>query len=212
MDGIRSWGAPVAVVVAFGTLLAGAMTAVGGGPAVVGSARMATTVDVRDSCGTARARSGTPGLLDAVVIAAAHAGCSLGGPSSADLDRTGAAGVDLDAPARRPGAAAARPNDAGKPSARAAPPSAPVAPANAVWDRLARCESSGNWAINTGNGYYGGLQLDITTWNGFGGREFAPRADQATREQQITVATRVRDARGSYGSWPACAVELGLPR
>jgi Transglycosylase-like domain len=144
------------------------------------------------------------------VVARAHAACRLGGLSFADLGRTGAAGVDLDAPARRPGSAAARPIDVAKPSARPGP--RPTAPVAGVWDRLARCESSGNWAIDTGNGYYGGLQFDISTWNGFGGREFASRADQATRDQQITVATRVRDARGGYGSWPACAAKLGLPR
>jgi len=81
-----------------------------------------------------------------------------------------------------------------------------------VWDRLARCESSGNWAIDTGNGYYGGLQFDDSTWRAYGGTEFAPRADRATRAQQISVATRVRDDRGGYGSWPACARKLGLPR
>ncbi|NMH91113.1 DUF4038 domain-containing protein [Pseudonocardia bannensis] len=84
--------------------------------------------------------------------------------------------------------------------------------AEPVWDRLARCESSGDWSINTGNGYYGGLQFDDATWRGYGGTEFAPRADEATREQQIAVATRVRDDRGGYGSWPACSKKLGLPR
>lgn len=81
----------------------------------------------------------------------------------------------------------------------------------AVWDRLAECESSGNWTASTGNGYYGGLQIDLPTWRAYGGEEFAPRPDQASREQQIQVATRIRDDRGGYGSWPACARELGLP-
>ncbi len=79
-----------------------------------------------------------------------------------------------------------------------------------VWDRLAQCESSGNWAINTGNGYYGGLQFSIGTWDGYGGAAFAARPDLATREQQITVAERLRAARG-YAPWPACRVKLGLP-
>ena len=57
-----------------------------------------------------------------------------------------------------------------------------------VWDRLAQCESSGNWAINTGNGFFGGLQFLQATWEGFGGGAFAPRADLASREQQIIVA------------------------
>nr|WP_214365385.1 DUF4038 domain-containing protein [Pseudonocardia sp. H11422] len=93
-----------------------------------------------------------------------------------------------------------------------APEPEPTPAAEPVWGRLAQCESSGDWSINTGNGYYGGLQFDATTWQGYGGTEFAPRADQATREQQIAVATRVRDDRGGYGSWPACARKLGLPR
>ncbi|MCW0215835.1 MAG: transglycosylase family protein, partial [Pseudonocardia sp.] len=58
----------------------------------------------------------------------------------------------------------------------------------------------------------GGLQFDSGTWSDFGGTEYAARADQATKAEQITVATRVRDARGGYGSWPACARKLGLPR
>ena len=79
-----------------------------------------------------------------------------------------------------------------------------------VWDQLAKCESGGNWAINTGNGYYGGLQFDISTWLGYGGGAFAPRADLATREQQITVAERLHAARG-FQPWPACRIKLGLP-
>ncbi|NMI00255.1 DUF4038 domain-containing protein [Pseudonocardia sp. K10HN5] len=93
-----------------------------------------------------------------------------------------------------------------------APRREPPPPPDPVWDRLARCESSGDWAIDTGNGYYGGLQFDAATWRDYGGAEFAPRADQATREEQITVATRVRDDRGGYGFWPACARKLGLRR
>ncbi|GAA1384187.1 hypothetical protein GCM10009613_14650 [Pseudonocardia kongjuensis] len=81
-----------------------------------------------------------------------------------------------------------------------------------TWDRLAQCESSGDWSISTGNGYYGGLQFDRPTWTEFGGAAHAPTADGATREQQIEIATKVRDARGGYGSWPACARKLGLPR
>ncbi|HVL83470.1 MAG TPA: transglycosylase family protein [Pseudonocardia sp.] len=81
-----------------------------------------------------------------------------------------------------------------------------------VWDWLAQCESSGDWAIDTGNGHFGGLQFDAATWGDYGGTGFAPRADLATREQQIEVAERVRADRGGYGSWPACAAELDLPR
>jgi len=66
----------------------------------------------------------------------------------------------------------------------------------AMWDRIAQCESGGNWAINTGNGYYGGLQFDSQTWLGNGGGAFAPRADLASRTQQIAIANKVYAARG----------------
>jgi hypothetical protein len=79
-----------------------------------------------------------------------------------------------------------------------------------VWDDLARCESGGNWAINTGNGYYGGLQFSQGTWLGYGGGEFAEYPHEATREEQIIVAERLRAARG-YAPWPACRAKLGLP-
>ena len=161
---------------------------------------------------------------------------------TADPDLTGASGLDLDhpdssagsssefgdgssgagqkpaeptpspapgpSPAPRP-APAPKPAPAPRPAPRPAPP---PAPSGGVWDDLAQCESTGNWTINTGNGYYGGLQFDVTTWNAYGGGDYAPRADQATREQQIAVATRVRDDRGGYGSWPACSAKLGLSR
>jgi uncharacterized protein YabE (DUF348 family) len=80
---------------------------------------------------------------------------------------------------------------------------------NTVWDALARCESGGNWATNTGNGYYGGLQFSIGTWQAYGGSGLP---SQASRETQIAIATKVRDAAGGYGAWPACAASLGLPR
>jgi uncharacterized protein YabE (DUF348 family) len=80
----------------------------------------------------------------------------------------------------------------------------------AVWDRLAQCESTGNWSINTGNGYYGGLQFDKSTWDAYGGEQYAAYPHQATREQQIAVATKVRDSRGGYGAWPHCSSQLGL--
>ncbi|MBV6726074.1 transglycosylase family protein [Nocardioides daeguensis] len=80
---------------------------------------------------------------------------------------------------------------------------------NTVWDRLAQCEAGGNWHINTGNGYYGGLQFNIGTWRANGGTGYP---HQASREEQIRIATRVRDASGGYGAWPGCAAKLGLPR
>jgi hypothetical protein len=66
-----------------------------------------------------------------------------------------------------------------------------------MWDRIAECESGGNWHINTGNGYYGGLQFLTSTWLGAGGGDFAPRADLASREEQITVANRLYETSGT---------------
>ena len=75
------------------------------------------------------------------------------------------------------------------------------------WDAVAQCESGGNWHINTGNGFYGGLQFDYGTWLSNGGGAYAPRADLATREQQIAVANRLYAARGS-SPWPVCGQRL----
>ncbi|WP_279387900.1 transglycosylase family protein [Streptacidiphilus pinicola] len=71
------------------------------------------------------------------------------------------------------------------------------------WDRIARCESGGDWAINTGNGYYGGLQFNQSTWRSNGGLAYAPRADLADREQQIDVADHLASRRG-LEPWPVC--------
>lgn len=78
-----------------------------------------------------------------------------------------------------------------------------------VWDRIAACESSGNWSINTGNGYYGGLQFLGTTWNEFGGKAYASTADKATRKQQIAIAERVLAKQG-WNAWPTCSRRAGL--
>ena len=80
---------------------------------------------------------------------------------------------------------------------------------SSVWDSLAQCESGGNWAINTGNGYYGGLQFSLGTWQAYGGTGLP---SQASRETQIAIATKLRDASGGYGAWPGCSAKLGLPR
>lgn len=115
---------------------------------------------------------------------------------------------------------------------RSAPTTAPKRPkpvqtapraSSGVWDRLAGCESTGNWHINTGNGYSGGLQMDRTFWITYDGPQFAPAPHLASREAQIVVAQRARDgynglvrgkrvwvpARG-YSPWPACSRKLGL--
>src|SRR6187549_635039 len=79
------------------------------------------------------------------------------------------------------------------------------------WDRLASCESGGNWHINTGNGYYGGVQFADGTWDGWGGERYASRADLATKAEQIVIAEKVLDARG-WSPWPACSARLGLDK
>ncbi|GHG93882.1 transglycosylase family protein [Streptomyces rubradiris] len=81
----------------------------------------------------------------------------------------------------------------------------------ATWNKVAACESSGNWSVNTGNGYYGGLQFTRSTWEAYGGTRYAPRADLATRDEQIAVAEKVLDGQGP-GAWPACAPRAGLIR
>ena len=89
-------------------------------------------------------------------------------------------------------------------------PSVNYASGSTVWDQLAECESGGNWAINTGNGYYGGLQFSLSTWQSYGGPGYP---HTASRETQIMIAERVRAADGGgYSSWPACSQALGLPQ
>jgi len=78
------------------------------------------------------------------------------------------------------------------------------------WDQVARCESGGNWGINTGNGYYGGVQFSAGTWASHGGNEFAPSAQLATKDQQIAVAERVLATQGR-GAWPVCGGPLSGP-
>jgi hypothetical protein len=88
----------------------------------------------------------------------------------------------------------------------------PAQAANAAtginWDAVAQCESSGNWGINAGNGFYGGLQFTQSTWSSYGGKQYAARADLATREQQIAVAEKVRQGQG-MGAWPVCGSRGG---
>ncbi|MFI6350561.1 transglycosylase family protein [Streptomyces sp. NPDC050560] len=75
------------------------------------------------------------------------------------------------------------------------------------WDKVAQCESGGNWSINTGNGFYGGLQFTNSTWASYGGTAYAARADQATKAQQIAVAEKVLAGQGK-GAWPVCGTGL----
>ena len=90
-----------------------------------------------------------------------------------------------------------------------------AAPAEAatttVWDRVAKCESGGNWKINTGNGYYGGLQFAAGTWKADGGRTYASQAHRATEAEQIAIARRVLAGQGP-GAWPTCTRRAGLTK
>ncbi|GAA3161694.1 hypothetical protein GCM10010531_11720 [Blastococcus jejuensis] len=123
----------------------------------------------------------------------------------AQLDEARTTLVDLQT--QLPPAAPAPPPS--PPPAGAPPAAGPPAPAPSAhdWDAVAMCESGGNWSINTGNGYYGGLQFSQQTWAGFGGATYAPRADLATRSEQIAVAERVLAVQGP-GAWPTCGRNL----
>ena len=81
----------------------------------------------------------------------------------------------------------------------------------ATWNKVAACESTDNWSVNTGNGFYGGLQFTQSTWEAYGGTAYAPRADLATKDQQIAVAEKVLDGQGPR-AWPLCSVKAGLTR
>lgn len=111
-------------------------------------------------------------------------------PSNAgkNLAKTAIAGAVIGVPLASAGQAHAAPDD--------------------VWDRVAKCESGNNWAINTGNGFQGGLQFTQSTWRGFGGTQFASAANKASREQQIVVAERVL-ARQGWNAWPVCSRKAG---
>ena len=92
------------------------------------------------------------------------------------------------------------------PKPRASKPRASKPSTTSVWDRLARCESGGNWSINTGNGYYGGLQFSLSSWRAVGGSGYphtASRAEQIKRGKLLL-------ARHGWGAWPACTRKLGL--
>ena len=110
-----------------------------------------------------------------------------------------------------PTAAAAPSTQAPATAPSAANAGAPVAPADtgtpaSTWDKVAQCESGGNWATSTGNGFHGGLQFTASTWRSFGG---SGMPHQASRTEQIAVAERVLAAQG-WKAWPACSHKLGL--
>ncbi len=90
-------------------------------------------------------------------------------------------------------------------------PDEATAPRSAVWDDLAACESNGNWSINTGNGYYGGLQFNLDSWVWAGGEQYASYPHEAGRGEQIAIAERLLEIHpAGWGAWPACSRQLGL--
>ncbi len=89
--------------------------------------------------------------------------------------------------------------------------STPANAAGSVWDRVASCESGGNWQINTGNGYYGGLQFSHSTWMAYGGGRYANNANGASKAEQITIAQKTLKSQGP-GAWPVCGRRAGLTR
>jgi len=88
------------------------------------------------------------------------------------------------------------------------PASVAEAKSSVNWDAVAQCESGGNWSINTGNGYYGGLQFSRSTWKAYGGGEYAGTANKASRAEQIRIAEKVLDGQG-IGAWPVCGKKAG---
>ena len=121
----------------------------------------------------------------------------LGVAAALSLGACGTAGAGAAPPLPTPGAPAPQ---AGQQGAAPVPLAAPAEP----WDSIARCETGGDWHADTGNGYLGGLQLSMRTWTAYGGGQFAPRADKASREQQILVGDRVRAQEG-WQAWSGCA-------
>lgn len=96
-----------------------------------------------------------------------------------------------------------KPKPTQTPSQTSQPP-APSTGDTSAWDRIAACESGGNWQSNTGNGYYGGLQFDHSTWVAYGGDAYATNANLATKAEQIAIAEKVKAASGGYSAWPVC--------
>jgi resuscitation-promoting factor RpfA len=87
----------------------------------------------------------------------------------------------------------------------------PAEGAMSVWDKVAQCESGGNWKINTGNGFYGGVQFAAGTWRAYGGKTYASQAHLATKAEQIAISRRVLAGQGA-GAWPTCSRRAGLTK
>ncbi|WP_107117094.1 transglycosylase family protein [Streptomyces curacoi] len=134
-------------------------------------------------------------VLAATLFTAAAPGTSHAAPTAQTTHATHPTGASHTAPQKDPG-----------------PPPKPAAydcGKDWPWGCVAKCESGGNWHINTGNGHYGGLQFSQPTWEGFGGGKYAPRADLASRKEQIAIARKVVAVQG-WGAWPQCSRRYGL--
>jgi len=196
------------------------------GPPHAGSALSGTTTST-GTTSTGTTSTGTTSTGTASAGSPAAAGPEAARQAGLDADQAGAhQGAVRQGGAKKAGArkAAAKKSAGRKSAARrarraaAAQPSA-VSPSAAtspeatepgsVWDDIAACESSGNWHINSGNGFYGGLQFGQPTWKSFGGRRYARRADLASRIEQITVAQKVLRDQG-WRAWPVCSHRMGL--
>jgi len=119
------------------------------------------------------------------------------------------AGAAVGLHAAAEGAGEAEEVDAAQPIAAVPAVEPTPEPPTGIWDKLAACESTSNWHINSGNSFYGGLQFDRQTWLAYGGGVYAARADLASRAEQIAVAEKLHAARG-FQPWPACSRKLGL--
>ncbi|MFC7403048.1 transglycosylase family protein [Citricoccus sp. GCM10030269] len=127
------------------------------------------------------------------------------------VDRRIAVGTQEPTPAEEPAAEPEQAESSSEPSESSSQSStqSSTPSGSGVWQSLAQCESGGNWSINTGNGYYGGLQFSASSWAGAGGTQYAPLPHQATPAEQVATAEVLR-ANGGWGHWPACSASLGL--
>jgi hypothetical protein len=131
-----------------------------------------------------------------------------GAPSSSGSSGSSGSGSAQEQPEDVSSAGAPSDGPSSADAATAEPASAPQS--SRTWEQLAQCESGGDWTTATGNGYSGGLRFDAATWKAYGGDQYAPSAEQASKDQQIAVAEKVRQDRGGYSAWPACSKRLGL--
>lgn len=129
-------------------------------------------------------------------------------PAEVDVDAIDIPGQGEPADSAEPEAQATTQN-AQEPTSSSPEPQPSQSASGGTWDRLAQCESGGNWSTNTGNGFYGGLQFHPQTWAAYGGHQYAPNAHRASRGQEIAIAERVLASQG-WDAWPACASKLGL--